>query len=686
MAVTKWINTGGGTLDWHTAGNWDNGVPNSTTDAVFDAASFSADGTIITFSALAKCKNIVTTGVDQTFTIQSSVYSLEVYGSTTLTNKLTVTFTGTAYWYNKSTGAETITQGGSTLTLNRLYFNGVGGSWTNQDAFNVGNTNIMNKAGTWDTNGFEITTTSTSGISPTTNAAIFTFGSSTLNMVIWNGFASDYTINAGTSILNISGTTFYGQGKTFYDVNFTSNVAINGVNTFHNLTRIGTAAINNSLSLVFNQTVTGTLTITGNNATNNRLLIRCSSVGIQKTLTSANNAITNCDFRDIKGAGAGSWDFSAVEIGDCGGNSDITFRAGESRYYYQNTGNFHDAKWFSATGGGGSAVGMPLPQDTAVFNADSFSGGSTLTIANARIGSLDMSAVDSAVALSLSNSYEVYGNYVLGNNITWNFGSNLPITLLGRGNYNLTAYAVNIYQILVNCLSGKYTCQSNLNTTYDTGSATGSIYITSGTIDFNDYNIKTSFLFQNGGTLYLGDGIIECNKAVDGYLCYFSGTFYGENSTLKLNPTGGSNRNVFLNNKTYNNIWFSGSHTGSFLVTGANTFNNIKADAGKTIKFTAGTTTNFASLTAIGTSVAPITITSVTAATHTLNYTGVDKVQCHWLNVSYSTVVQTDMLYAGAESTDSGNNINWIFGNILGGGAVAYMSGSMYVGNGVIMT
>ena len=66
-ATTKWINANGGA--WETAANWDNGVPTTLNNAVIDAASFAANGKVITIGALAQCAGLDMSLSDQTFTI-----------------------------------------------------------------------------------------------------------------------------------------------------------------------------------------------------------------------------------------------------------------------------------------------------------------------------------------------------------------------------------------------------------------------------------------------------------------------------------------------------------------------------------------------------------------------------------------------------------------------------------------
>jgi hypothetical protein len=72
--------------------------------------------------------------------------------------------------------------------------------------------------------------------------------------------------------------------------------------------------------------------VNGNSATN-RVLVFSGTLGTPRTITAANVSVTNADFRDITGAGAGNWNLSAVSggSGDAGGNSGITFTTGQTQ-------------------------------------------------------------------------------------------------------------------------------------------------------------------------------------------------------------------------------------------------------------------------------------------------------------------------------------------------------------------
>jgi hypothetical protein len=96
-------------------------------------------------------------------------------------------------------------------------------------------------------------------------------------------------------------------------------------------------------------------------------------------------------------------------------------------------------------------------------------------------------------------------------------------------------------------------------------------------------------------------------------------------------------------------------------ITGSNTFNDITNTVQPaSILFTAGTTSTFSSFSLSGTAGNLITIGSVTGASHTLSKAS-GTVSSDYLSISRSTATGGAGWYAGANSTDGGNNSGWIF-------------------------
>lgn len=203
--------------------------------------------------------------------------------------------------------------------------------------------------------------------------------------------------------------------------------------------------------------------------------------------------------------------------------------------------------------------------------------------------------------------------------------------------------------------------------------STRDITQTNGTLDLNGKTLTcagtyvtaagTKALTFNGGTLLLnGTGTIFNNAQPTGYTTnqglVGGGIIYFSGSTISAKTAN------FGNFITYNCSIRKGSR-GNLIITGANNtfddFTNDTPTGAFDIRFTAGTSNSFKDFNLNGISGTLITLTSVTASQHVLNFTGSGRVSCNYLNISYSQANPSSTWYAGTTSTDSGNNSGWIF-------------------------
>jgi len=652
--ANHWATTSGGST-FHTV------APTAADDVVFDENSGS--GTIV-IDTTANCKHFTASNLAGAITLSSSANNINIYGSLTLpATNFTWTFTGTAYTYLRATTSETLTMGATSgRSFNRLYFDGVGGTWTNQDGMNVGYCLLGLTNGHWNTNSKNITTTNNyvSGVGTKTlslGSSIFTVNQFFADSII------NFTLNAGTSTIVINGNTFNTHAKTFYNVilNYNSIVSFVYGGTIYNLT------LNNVLACNFNTgnivTITNNLTLNGVNSSNNRLLITSNIIGTPRTITCNGSIVaSNVDFRDITLAGTANRDLSAIDggSGDCGGNSGITFTPAAPQYYKHTGGGttlWSDAtKWFSDTAL--TVAGrVPLPQDDATFLAGSFDTACTLSVNVPRIGrSLDMSAVSVAVNQSLANAIECYGSYVLGSNITPS--GNFNLSLMGRGDFNLNSYIRPIHTLQINSFSGEYISLSDI-TLYGLG-----LFAISGSFDANDFGVKITgpgfFNLQNTFILKMGNGLWEHTNSI-GYGGNFwvstGSTIISEGSTLRFNIlTTAINMPFRTNGKTFNKVQFSGTHTGNFDIIGSNTIAELIIDKGRKVRLTAGTTQTIGKITANGTVTEPIELGSTTAATATINYNGADKALVR--NVKFTNILSPTQPIYNVDGVDGGGNSN----------------------------
>lgn len=567
MADRYWVG-GTGTWDGTNTANWSTSsggatgasVPTATDNVFFDANSNVGTGafTVTMATTPRVCNDFTASGLDGTMTLAGTNIGLTVSGSLTFpATNFTRTYTGTTTFNATTTGKTVTTNGvafGGTVT-----FDGVGGAWTLGSALNIGTNNLTLSNGTFDTSssGNYAITAGAFG-SSNSNTRTINLNASTLTFSTGIGWSmatsTNATLNAGTSTINCSSTspTFAGGGLTYYNVAFTSTsistASITGANTFNNLSITSRTNTGNSvLSLSANQTINGTFTVSAGTAAAFRTMIASDTIGTQRTLTVANIAsLTDIDFRDIVAAGAsGTW--SGTRLGDCGGNSNITFPAAKTVYYRQ-TGNNSwgvtgSGSWSATSGGALDATMFPLAQDTAVFPATTYpASGSTITInGNYNIGTIDMS-LRTSNTMTLSNSTGfapfIYGNWINGTGIT--LSGTTTITFAGRTTQQITSAGVAFTQpITINSPSGTVQLQDAFTT-----GASVTTTLTRGTLDLQSYTLSTGIFSSsnsNTRTIAFGTGNITCTG---------TGTVWNTITVTGLTTTGTQVVNVTSSGST----------------------------------------------------------------------------------------------------------------------------------------
>ena len=683
-AGTKWSTTSGG--------GGGSAIPTSADDVFFDAASGASTVTIA--SGNTGCKSLTCTGFTGTLTGSAT---LSIAGSFTLATGMTCSATG--QW--TITGSGTLTSAGKTLPF--LLINGSAITVNQGDAFTFTSSPTNNAGcislnqGTYNTNNYNITfngTGNNSGggidVSSSTNTRTMNFGSSTITITINSNNNVDYftsstntglTFNAGTStyICNNTGgsasSAFAGNGLTFYNVTFNNSstdgtvIPITGANTFNNLTFSGRVSDGlGNYTFADNQTINGTLTTSAGTNASMRSFIRSNTTGTSRTLTCAAVSLTDADFQDITIAGAAS-PASGTRIGDCKGNSGITFAAAKTVYWnLAGAQNWNAVGWATSNTGTPASTNFPLAQDTAVFdNTGSVTGIITIN-ATWNTGTIDMSLRTSAMTLANAQTPNIYGNYLNGTGTTLS-GTGIWL-FAGRGAQQITANGRTITQsIHLNSLGGTLTLQDAVTTSRNTS---GSITLINGTLDLNGKTLTSSangsFLTSagtknltfNGGSLVIaGTGTGFNNAAPTGFTTT-AGTGTGSismtSASAKTFAGGGSTFNCALNQ----------GGAGALTVSGANTFNYItntyNAIGATTITFTAGTTQTVSNFTAVGTAGKLLTINSTSAGSQATLSKSSGTVNANYLSIQDSNATGGATWNAGANSVNVSNNTGWIFG------------------------
>jgi hypothetical protein len=655
----------GGTGNWSDTARWSTSsggssgasVPRSHDDVVFDSASNATayTATVNTVTGGIRCKALTIAGpASGNLTLAGSTAIDGIHGNVTLpATGLTRTYTG-AITLTGSTSGKTLTTNGVTLA-SAITVNGVNCEWTLGSALNIGTSSQLDvRNGSFDCNNYNLTAGSMAsgyGHSRTIN-----LGSGTITIHVTIAFgttetnAANLTFNAGTSQLTFpSSVSLDGNGKTFHNVSWTltssaSTATITGANTFNNFTSSGLSSAGfKFINLSANQTINGTLTLSaGTNATM-RHFVRSNAIGTTRTLTCAAFSGTDADFRDITIAGVAA-PATGTRIGDCKGNSGITFTAAANKYWNLAVGgNWSDTGWALSSGASPAVNNFPLAQDTCVFEATGLNSGASITLDETyNIGTIDMSArtTNTMTFSTPVGTFAVYGNWINGTGTTLS-GTN-TIIFAGRGTQTITSAGQTFTHLIrVENPGGTVTLQDALTASQSTSDL---LNITSGTFDASSFNVTLSGATSavnssnsNVRTIAIGSG----TWSIAG-----SGNAWNTGTSTNLTVTGtGTISLTSASAKTfagggiaYTDITLNQGGAGTLTITGNNTFKDItntyKATGATNITLST-TTQRVSQWTAAGEAGRVLTVQGTSASSPaTLVHTGAGDISVDYLTIT----------------------------------------------------
>lgn len=671
MADRYWV---GGDGNWNDTGHWSAtsggtsgaSVPSASDNAIFDSLS-NATGYTVTFNATA-------TALDFTVGDPASGH-VTFAGSSNLTCSGNFQLATGTVWgqsgsliFNATSGTKTITTNGVTLDC-ALSINGVGGTFQFVGAFTLNQRGITLTNGTLDTNDVDVSVISFS--SSNSNTRTIDLGAS--HFIITNGdwncsTATNLTVTAGTSHIDMFGGDFLGGGKTYYNVTQTiiDPELLQGANTFNNYTLLNTigAGMDAELQVNADQTINGTFTSTGLSGAN-QMNIVSSVIGTARTFTAAAVSLTDTNIRDMIGAGAATW--TGTRLGDLQGNTNITFTTPVTRYWVGNGGNWSDdagVHW-SATSGGTAGATRPLPQDTAIFDANSFSSGSQTVLVDAiHACGFTASGVTNSPNISLCQSpvgRTTFYSSVNATGFTWvNSGT---VRWANRTSVTFNPGTTEPgYSFVLEAVGGTVQLTGNYNT--PSGNYRP-LTIANGTLDLNGNTTTFSAVTNSSGltrALTMGSGtmILQSTGTVwnptltNFTLSAASGTFEIANTTSTSKTFAGAGL-------TYGTLKFSGDN---ITLTGSNTIGTLAVyNAGLTngLKITSATTQTVTNVTTNGSAGNLAKLLAVTAGSAAILTSSTTTISVDYMSIKDSNATGTAAWYAGANSTDVSGNSGWIF-------------------------
>lgn len=696
MADRYWI-SGNGTWDSVTTTNWaassggasGASVPTAADNVIFDANSNTGNTafTVTMATTPRVCNDFIASGLDGTMTLAGTSIGLTVSGNLTFqATNFTRTYTGTTTFAATTTGKIVTTNG--VAFGGAVDFSGAGGAWTLGSAISVGSSSITVTNGTFSTSATNYSITAGSFLIPSnTTTRSISFNSSTItlssNTTAFDGTGgSGTTFNAGNSTISMSSSSplFIGGGRTYSNVSFTSAAGsggaakvITGANTFTNLTiATPSSAVCNPIGFTANQTISGTLTATG--SVGNRRLYICSTntsgdqtFGTSITLTcAAIAAMSDVDFSDTTIAGAAGT-LSGTRLGDCGGNSNITFVAGKTVYWNLAAGgSWNDNAWATSSNGAVATTNYPLPQDTAIIENTGLTANNTISVSSPikNISGVDMSTRTNAMTFAVATSITYYyGNFSFGSGVTTTGAGRL--TFSNRSTKTINSNGISFTQdIYIDAPGGGI----QLLTNNWTIAATQRLTFSQGTLNLNGLVLSTGQFYTDVGTknITFNGGTLTCtaasvnafNNAVPTGFTTTAGT-----GTGTISMTAATSKTFVGGGSTYNCTLNQGG-AGTLTISGSNTFTNITNTVQPNqITFTAGTTNTFTNFSLSGTAGNLISLRSSSAGTR---YTLSDA--SGLISVSYLDI-QDSIATGGATwqslltngNVNSGNNLGWIF-------------------------
>ncbi|MFY9309535.1 MAG: T9SS type A sorting domain-containing protein [Bacteroidia bacterium] len=553
------------------------------------------------------------TGVTHNPTFDGSSV-LEVYGSLTLGTGMVFNFAGNVS-FEATVPGKTITSSGVPISSS-LTFNGIGGSWTLQDALTVLNTLYLNN-GILSTNNQIVN--ATAFYSYTSSARTLNLGASVFNLSgsyqMWYILnPSSLTLNAGASTINITSNdnqqlfvggglnynniSFVGKGQIYdnniiNDVSFGGDAEIRGNNTFHNVT-FGGAAFLYSASVYNDVTIAKQAEIFGNNTFNNLSfspgytytleadqtqtilgsltvngncgaligIVKSSSIGNQATISKAsgNVVVSYVTLKDINATGGAA--FTANNAIDLGNNTGWTINTlpSKSLYWVGNGGNWDDGNHWSLTSGGSPSGCSPTPVDNVFFDANSFSTAGqsvTINVPTAYCNNMNWTGATNNPSIegTYTSVFKIYGSLTLAAGMAFNFVGDILFEATATGKTITTAGVPVNTTLRFDGIGGGWTLQDNLSTSL--------IFLNSGSLNTNSKTV-TAYAFYSSSNftkaLTMGSSVVNLTGSFQIWNIDNPATMTLDAGTSTINSTYTvGNQQLFEGGGfTYNDLTFSG--------------------------------------------------------------------------------------------------------------------------------
>jgi hypothetical protein len=692
MATRYWVG-GTGTWDTSTTTNWSAtsgggggaSVPGILDNVIID--NNSGTGTIT--CSFGECLDLTVTAT-QAIILGAAGNLLSAHGNVTFPSSGSFSASANTWTLilRATLGNSTITTNGKRLSRLTI-FSSAGNSVVLGDNF-AANSSLSLTGGGFNTNNYTVDcgffSYTYSGSPSSINLGTSTFNVTGSNFTIID--TTGLTFTPGTSTVFMKGNFAIVQvvsGISFYNLTFINSAGFgsqgitsaNGLTINNNLTFYGPTAGGFSILNVDVPSSSNPVYVFGafnilNTTPTRRAFIKGTNVGIQAYIQAAATSFADTDFEDIVLTGSGA-PYSGTRLGDCKGNSGITFDTPKTVYWNLAGSQIWSATGWATSSGGTPAVNnFPLAQDTAVFDDTGAADAVNIT-EGWNIGTIDASSRTLAFTLTESNPpFSLYGNIIAGSGFTFNNFLSSTFIVAGRNTQTITSngrsFAVSL---TLESPGGTLTFADDFTLTRPVGS-TNYLGLACGTINANNKNLTipsfTTISSFQAKTVTMGSGtwaLTASGNVWDATTRGSSLTVNANTSTIDIaNTTASATRSFNGATKTYNNINIGGgAATGQLTgLNDTNTFNTLSSTktVAHTIRFSANQT--FANWTANGTAGNLITLdASPSGLRRTITKTGGGTVAISYIRVQDSNGQPAATWSAPVGSVNLGNNSNWTF-------------------------
>ena len=280
--------------------------------------------------------------------------------------------------------------------------------------------------------------------------------------------------------------------------------------------------------------------------------------------------------------------------------------ASSDRYWVGGTGNWDSTNilnW-AYTSGGQPGASVPTSANPVFLDANSGTVTVTLTTTGSCLG-LDCTGFTGTLATA-NYGINVYGSLKLVAGMTHTFTSG-GFGLLGTGTHTVDTGGQTLWSTAFNGAGSNYTLNSDLTTT-------SQLSITAGTFNANTKNVTCGYFTSSSGTrtINMSSGLWTVGSAGSNMWNVTSTgmTLNKDTANIKFNGTSTVNTNFNGGGLSYNDVWFNETKNGFYtIISGDNSFADLKIDDNYQVKFTSGSTQTVTSFTANGTLALGIALT-----------------------------------------------------------------------------